>query len=256
MARAKTKAQIQRQEGLAYEQAVQAAVDEYLDTCDLLKPPSIRSIALRHELPRSTVQDRINGVPSRYDAAAPQNLLTKAESQTLITLLHTSADRGFPDTLAQARVRIIQLVRAKKNNPTYEIGAGFVQRWLNRYAGQLTRYWSTSLETVRANALNPETVAHWFTLLQSTIDQFNIPDHLKFFFDETNSPFGRAPKVKVIGRPGQRKQYQQRDGNRETATLIVLAGSGGQSYPPTVIFRGKNLSRELHANNPLKCPSV
>ena len=68
--------------------------------------------------------------------------------------------------------------------------------------------------------------------------------------------FGQACKTKVIGQTGEWVQHSLQDGNRETATLMVLISAASACKPPCVIFKGQKLNSiwsELE-NNPLQCP--
>ena len=115
-----------------------------------------------------------------------------------------------------------------------------------------------SLDTVCTRALNPEVVNDYFQKVQETILKYNIdPDHL-WTMDELSFVFGHAYKTRVIGQAGNWVQHSQRDGSRESATVMPLISAARACMPPCVIFKGQKLNSlwsELE-NNPLECPYV
>jgi hypothetical protein len=56
----------------------------------------------------------------------------------------------------------------------------------------------------------------------------------------------------VIGRAGKSTQYQQRDGNHENITVIVIICADGTSIAPAIIFKGKSYLPEWKQDNPLE----
>ena len=74
--------------------------------------------------------------------------------------------------------------------------------------------------TVCARALNPSIVEDYFQKLGETISKHRIDPDCLWSMDETSIAFGHVCKTRVIGHAGNHVQLSQRDGNRETATLM------------------------------------
>ncbi|KAF8834320.1 hypothetical protein BDN67DRAFT_915183, partial [Paxillus ammoniavirescens] len=62
---------------------------------------------------------------------------------------------------------------------------------------------------------------------------------------------GEAQRQRGIGAAKRNIQHQQRDGNRETTTVMVTICADGQSIAPTVIYKGKVFSTNWHQDNDL-----
>jgi len=108
------------------------------------------------------------------------------------------------------------------------------------------------LTTVRGGAANRGAVDAWFSLLEETVQQYNIRPETLFNMDETCVAFGQLPtKSRHIGASGQRQQINLSDGNRETATMCTLISASGDFYPPTIIFKGSQLRGKADMKNPL-----
>ena len=150
------------------------------------------------------------------------------------------------------------VIQEKLGDPSFHVGKNWVDQWLEKWGKWLSTYWSTSLDTVRARALNPTIIEDYFRKVEETISKHKINPDCLWSMDETSIAFGRACKTRVIGQAGNRVQLSQRDGNGETATLMPLISAAGACVPPCVIFKGQKLNSNWSTpeNNPLECPYV
>jgi len=99
---------------------------------------------------------------------------------------------------------------------------------------------------LQGGAANPETINHWFKLNQ-TIIEYSIVPELIFVMDEMNCFINKSTRCfKVIGCANQHSQMSLMNENQETITLIP-----GCLYPPTVIFKGKQIRKKKELPNPL-----
>ena len=153
------------------------------------------------------------------------------------------------------RGRVNAVIQEKLGDPSFHVGENWVNRWLERWGKWISAYWSTSLDTVRARALNPTIVEDYFQKVGKTILTHRIDPDCLWSMDESSFTFGCAGKTRVIGQTGNRVQHSQRDGNRETATVIPLISAAGACMPPCVIFKGAKLNSiwSTPENNPLEC---
>src|SRR5258708_33063516 len=82
---------------------------------------------------------------------------------------------------------------AYHGSPT-QVGKQWTQCWMDHHADKLTLYWTTSLDTVQANALNPANKDAWFQLLKSELNKYNIAPECLFVADESSMVFGTSQK--------------------------------------------------------------
>ena len=116
----------------------------------------------------------------------------------------------------------------------------------------LKSFWATSQTTLRGGAANPKNVSHWFSLLSEMTSKFSIVPELMFAMDETCCFIDKSTRrFKVIGCSKQCSQTALKDENRESVTLIPLVSASGHLYPPTIIFKGKQLRNKAMLPNPL-----
>jgi hypothetical protein len=269
------------------EQRVQKAV-AYLKYCksrENQEVPSVRSLVDKFGVPRSTLRDRLRGVPPRSIARASKAHFTTAENEVLISLIVVSAERGFPLTprnlcdtanyllLAKSK-NIADITTLVSQNTLFDdpdaieaapkVGKNWAKRWLKKHDERVKRYKGRKLDSQRAQALNTENVGHWFSLVREVYvregdkedgdadsDGVITPDRI-YGMDETCGWFDHAGKTTVLGGKGKKNQYLTRKSSRESVTLIVSTCADGTAIKPFCIFSAKRLSKEWHKINPLK----
>ena len=124
--------------------------------------------------------------------------------------------------------------------------------FLEQHANVLKSLQATSQTTLRGGAVNPQTITHWFSLLSEATSKFSIvPEHM-FAMDETCCFIDKSTKCfKVIGCAKHYSQTALKDENQESVTLIPLVSASGHVYPPTIIFKGKQIRNKAMLSNPL-----
>jgi hypothetical protein len=239
-----------------YEERVLKAVDAYRLGQSLAsgsQPPGFRKVAERFQVDWQTVRNRFNGIPSLASFNRGKSYLSDEESMRLIDYLIGQSRWGFPLTNGLIEEKVNYILKLKYGPDFSGIGSGWVGAWLKWWKAYISPYWTTSLEKIRANALNSENVQHWFELLGNTIEEENIVPERTFAMDETGILVGVGRKTKVVGETGQRVQVEQRGGSREMITLLPPICADGTFLTPTVIFPGKNFMRSWCEVNPLDC---
>jgi|SRR5882757_3329106 len=258
MPRAKTITVRKREASKANEASLQRALAAYQEALASNEVLSVREAARRFNVPKTSLQERINGRRSILESNAERSWLDDTESKVIVDELIRSAAQGFPDTKHHLRRRVNAVIQDKLGDPSFHVGEKWVDRWLEKWGKWLSTYWSTSLYTVRAKALNPEVIEDYFQKVQETISKYKIDPDCLWTMDESSFIFGHACKTRVIGQAGNRVQHSQRDGRRESATIIPLISAAGACMPPCVIFKGQKLNSlwSEPENNPLECPYV
>ena len=258
MARAKTATVLKRDASSAKEASLQRALAAYQEALASNEVLSVREAARRFNVPKTSLQERINGRRSILESNSERSWLDDTESKVIVDELIHSAAQGFPDTKRHLRRRVNAVIQDKLGDPSFHVGENWVDRWLEKWGKSLSTYWSTSLDAVHSRALNPEVVHDYFQKVQETISKYKIDPDCLWTMDESGFIFGHACKTRVIGQAGNRVQHSQRDGSRETATVIPLISAAGACMPPCVIFKGQKLNTlwSEPENNPLGCPYV
>jgi len=239
------------------EEALQRAVEEFLQTRDLPLAPSQGALANKHGIARSTLQARIHGRISKIESAGQQQRIRPDEEQLLVDYLQETARRGFPDTFKRATNRANEILRMRSGDPDAAVGKQWLNRFMKRHHEKLRFYWSTTLTTVRGGALNRGVVDHWIELLRKTVTDYGIDEDCIFSMDETCCFLDKSTqKTRHIGSASQHQQMALRDEAWDTVTLIPIISASGQVFPPTVIFKGQRLRDRDNLPNPLNAMYV
>ncbi|KIK80086.1 hypothetical protein PAXRUDRAFT_44772, partial [Paxillus rubicundulus Ve08.2h10] len=102
--------------------------------------------------------------------------LTVEEEESVVEYCLELAARGFPLTHKSLKHHVDSLLHARLANAFPETGVGknWTDRFLERHAEQLGKYWSSSLDTNRGRAVNEHTHKAWFDLLGDTMKKYHI----------------------------------------------------------------------------------
>jgi transposase len=95
---------------------------------------SVRKAAKKYGVGRTTLQERLNGVPPRKGRRAPNNRLQLAEEQALVNWILEMERRGFPAYIIDVKRMAEQLIfhRGSLTSPP-ELGKHWVYRFLSRH---------------------------------------------------------------------------------------------------------------------------
>lgn len=117
-------------------------------------------------------------------------------------------------------------------------------------------YWSAGLESKRGRAVNPTTNAAWQELLRKLLTELGCEAGDIWGTDESGFMTGIGQRERVIGRKGRKIQHQQRNGSRETITVIPAICADGSTIPPAVIYKGQAFNVKWKQDNPLNASYV
>jgi hypothetical protein len=203
---------------------------------------SIREAARIYEIPRATLQTRLNGVKNRVDTRANSHKLTKSEEETLENWIISLDIRGAALRPTTVRETANILLAARLTTPVQEVGEKWAYNFVNRHPKLATRF-SRRYNYERAKCEDPKIVQEWFNLVQKTVLENGVdPDDI-YNFDETGFAMGLIATAKVVTRAefyGRRLLLQP--GNREWVTSIECIGASGFYLPPLVIFKAKTFN--------------
>ena len=132
------------------------------------------------------------------------------------------------------------------------VSGGWWRRFIERQ-GDLSLRQGDSTAHVRMDAMNQETMDHYFSLLHDTLSTHGLLDKPSQIYnvDETDIPFNpRSPKVITTkGRVTKKVRYRT-SGRMGQVTVVRCANTSGQVYKPLPIIRigemyGSQIIRKL-----------
>ena len=235
-----------------YKEKMELAIAEYkLSKEDPASKITIQSVAKDWNLPKSSLGHHIKGNREYLvDFTADNGNLTHEESLQLIRWLEILAKSGYPAGNSEV-YDLAATICAKKHGPDFVLGKNWVKRWSERFLPLVKKRVATHHDSIRGEALNPTVVQHWFEIVGKVFKDHSIEPENIYGADETGICINDFGKHKVFAPVNMKQVYMQTCAVRESFTLLVLTCADGQSYPPTVILRGKGLQEDWVEINPL-----
>jgi len=225
---------------------MKGAVNEYMEKNGTI---SVRQLARAWQVPRSTLQMRIDGrVKGTVHMSGRKPLFDSKAEDELVSVIKLLSHRGFP--LGMKEVRSIAFSYAKQNGIF-----GFSQRkavagyeWLYAFLRrhpELSIRKPEPLSIARACGMNRVVVQKWFESLGTSIDELglkNRPDRL-WNVDETGLQDHFVPQ-QVVAEAGK-PCYQATAGEKgETTTVVAAFNAVGTYCKPFVIAKGKRMKSQ------------
>jgi hypothetical protein len=257
-----------------FEDAVELAVDLY--RCELRKPQGEKRLGLAKiasnvraeyvllghpvKLSPQTILNRHKGVLGYTDSRERVRNLSKEQSKALMDYIISMAEWGWPATSRMILDWANSLRRESGQKPI--TGRNWVPRWVLAHP-EIAAYRPKGHESKRGQAANLHNLASWFDLYgdvvmaRRTFSEY--PDLTEpvaaeciYAMDESGfQPYGAPGGNQVYGKSGKKNQYQQRDGTRETITVLTTICADGSTLPPAVIFKGEGFLIKWSQDNPL-----
>jgi hypothetical protein len=243
---------------------MQHAVDAYKIELEKkkngLSGKSARQVAQEHHVPRSTMERLASGGITMSAFNASKQKLSPARERVLVEYIKESADIGFPLThpqIEQAANSIISSTSPQNTTTTKtqesKVGGSWVDRFLLRHHDELAGHWSKPLDMIRARALNPKAVHHWYSdVVKKEIVDEDVPPELIFGMDEVGMPESSHNAERVVGRRGTKRQHKQGGGSKKNQTVIVWICADGSVPRPTIIFEGQKWQQKWRKDNVAK----
>jgi len=226
-----TKAQLVQQEG-RIALALEALKQGYFT--------SARAAANAYDVPKSTFQDRVNGLSMQVNHRPPNCKLSIAEETTLVQWILSMDQRGLPPRPDSVRqMANLLLEKRSDSNSNRQVGKRWVINLVRRHHALQTRY-TRKYDYQRAKCEDPTIIRDWFRLIENTIAKYGIQEQDIYNFDETGFQMGVISTAKVVtGAERSNRPVAVQPGNREWVTAIDCISSAGWSLPPVIIFEGK-----------------
>jgi hypothetical protein len=201
---------------------------------------TVAAAARSFDVPRTTLADRMKGIPNLYEARGTGHKFTQLEEESIQDWLISMDQRGAALTIAMLRDMANLLLEHRGDNAPQTVGKNWPTQYIKRHPELTTRF-SRKYDYKRALMEDPNTIIEWFKLVEKTIAQYGITSDDIYNFDESGFAMGISATTKVITQSfytGRRGVLQA--GNREWVTVIESICASGRALPPYVIFKGKH----------------
>ncbi|EKV12377.1 hypothetical protein PDIP_52670 [Penicillium digitatum Pd1] len=160
---------------------------------------SIREVARRFNVPRSTLSTRLNGIQHRAISRANSHKLTDTEEESLQKWMFSMDARGSAPRPSMVQEMANVLLSHRGINPSSTVGKNWVTNYIKRHPNLSSRF-SRRYNYERAKCEDPKIIGEWFTLVQKTILQYGIDNDDIYNFDETGFAMGLTATAKVTTR--------------------------------------------------------
>ena len=199
------------------------------------KSKSRRSAAKTYGASRSTLNNRMKGVPARADCRPNSIHLSTAEEKAIIDHAIDADERGYQLTYDILRETADKLLRDRGAPP---VGINWPSRFVNRVKQLQTRV-NRRYDYKRALNEDPECIRPWFELVWNVRNKHGIVDEDIYNFDECGFQMGKiSPRMVITGSDRRYSPKSLQPGNTEWVTAIVAANATGWSIPPFIILKG------------------
>jgi hypothetical protein len=210
---------------------------------------SQRRAAYLYDVPRSTLQRRLQRARTIQDFNAQKRKLSPSEEESLVQWILDLDRRGFPAHIIDVRRMGDVLLAARgQNPPPLPLGKNWVARWISRQS-ELQTKWNRKFNSQRAKCEDPVKISAWFKLVQETRVAYGILDADTYNFDETGFMMGVAGTSKVVTSADKiGRAIDVQPGNRDWVTVIECINASGWCLPPFIILAAKLHQAEWYSN--------
>jgi len=202
---------------------------------------TIRDAARKHGVPVTTLHNRVSGRVTHGTKPGPVPYMNSDEEKALGNYLKQCASVGYGKTRKQVLAIAEKVARDKEVLRKDKISEGWWRKFLERQEDLALRKGDNTAHS-RMDAVNPDTMKHYFELLKETLtknDLLNAP-HQIYNVDESGVPLD--PKaLNVVTARGSKKVYTRSTGRKGQVTIVACGNAAGQVIPPMVIFDAKKL---------------
>ena len=163
------------------------------------KLASGRDLAILYKIPRSTLSDRLRGIPSRHEAQRKHRAISPAVERSLIRWVDDMDASGFPPRLNLFKATAARLVSEDEGPP---LGSTWLRGFLNRHP-ELSSKFASGLNRQHALSSKPGPIKDYFQKLQMPLRKHNFLPNNIYNMDEKGVLLGMSNRAKVIVRRGR-----------------------------------------------------
>ena len=199
---------------------------------------NIREAACPYNVPRTTLQRRLNGDTFRIEQRANNHKMNQNEEESLVQWILSMDRRGAAPRPAHVRDMANILLSKRGDTNIQTVGVNWATNFIKRH-DELKARFSRRYNHQRAKCEDPNIIKEWFSRVQITIMQHGIAFEDIYNFDETSFAMGLVATAKVVTRAEMTgRPFLVQPGNREWVTSIECINSTGWALPSCIIFKG------------------
>jgi hypothetical protein len=201
---------------------------------------SAKRAAKLNGIPRTVLLRRIHDGVAVDAHVGPKTALSAADETALVSYLLDLADRGFGRDVGDIRRIALQMASTNsKFRATDQWWRGFAQRH-----PELVRRRTQAFDRLRASAMNPTLIKHYFLLLTSAFAKvqelsggMTLTSNRIYNMDEIGFLLN-AVKPYIVTRRGSKHVFSLSYNSRVTTSLAVCVSAAGFVLPPFFIVKG------------------
>ena len=216
------------------ELAIQSAIDDLRAGVFT----SQRKAAKAYGIPRSTLQERINGRQPNAIAHSNQQRLTPEQEAFLVDWILDEDSRAQPPSHPRVREMATRILHM---NGDYEpLGQLWVPHFITRNP-RVASIVGRTIKSARTTAANYKTIRAFLELFERTRVELGIQYEDIWNMDKTGVALGVCTNSQVLASSSKKKAYIKSLENREWVSIIETISATGVKLQCLVIFKGKHL---------------
>ncbi|EXK24419.1 hypothetical protein FOMG_18845 [Fusarium oxysporum f. sp. melonis 26406] len=186
--------------------------------------------AQKREIPRSTLGDRLRGLPSRSEVTQPAQLLSKPEESRLVAWILRQEALGYAPSHSQVRTTVNALLRQQGREKP--VGVHWLARFMKRHPSIKTKIGKRQ-EASRFNCFTPTAVNWYFDIREREYGWIKPENTVNV--DEGGIMAGFGLDSLVVGSSDPRKKAFLKGSQSRTWTSFIEAvtATGRLLKPPS-----------------------
>jgi hypothetical protein len=147
--------------------------------------------AKTYVVPRSILQARLKGRPSKLGSRAKNRKLLECKEETLIKWIYNIEQRGFPPYIIDVRRMAQTLLTRRGSDASATLGKHWVYKFIRQHPDLDARL-SRNIDSQQAKNKDPKIISKWFCQLgaytiNASFDFYHILSYSITFYDITNA---------------------------------------------------------------------
>jgi hypothetical protein len=199
---------------------------------------SQRKAAQAYGVPRSTLQERLQGRQPNVIAHQHQQRLTPEQERFLVEWILEEDSRAQPPSHPRVREMATRILHM--NGDYQPLG----QLWVSHFVARNPRVASIvgrKIESARTTGANYETIKAFLELFERTRIELGIQYEDIWNMDETGVALGVCTNARVLASSSKKKAYVKSPEDREWVSIIETVSATGAKLQCLVVFKGKHL---------------
>ena len=200
---------------------------------------SIKATAAAHNVPRTTLSDRLNGKTiNRRKAHEHDQRLTPLQETFLVEWIHQLDECGNSPSHPKVKEMAEKILRMGGDDKP--LGKRWIGGFLDRNNG-VKSVIGRKMEAPRIEAATPYEIGQFFDLFKEVRDGYRVLPKNTWNMDETGLGTGVCGNSYVLTKSTKSKAHIKSPETREWVSMIEGGSATGARITTTVIFKGKDI---------------